>query len=164
MRIMLETTADVAAHRGSPVKGPAVRMRCMEDACRPNVAFTTGILVGIGEQPADRVESLFAIRGLARSYRHVQEVIVQNFRAKPDTAMRHADDCDLDDFIATVAVARLVLGPAMRVQAPPNLVDLSECTRLLAAGIDDWGGVSPLPPDHVNPEPPRPPLDQPATL
>src|SRR3954467_3800837 len=158
--MMLETTADVAAHRGSPDKDPAVRLRCIEDAGRSNVAFTTGILVGIGEQPADRVESLFAIRGLARSYRHVQEVIVQNFRAKPDTAMRHADDCDLDEFVATVAVARLVLGPGMRVQAPPNLVDLSECTRLLAAGIDDRGGVSPLTPDHVNPERPWPHLDQ----
>src|SRR3954462_10859028 len=160
MGMMLETTADVAAHRGSPDKDPAGRLRCIEDAGRSNVAFTTGILVGIGEEPSDRVESLFAIRALARSYRHVQEVIVQNFRAKPDTAMRHADDCDLDEFVATVAVARLVLGPAMRVQAPPNLVDLSECTRLLAAGIDDWGGVSPLTPDHVNPERPWPHLDQ----
>src|SRR3954463_6970335 len=160
MGMMLETTADVAAHRGSPDKDPIVRLRCIEDAGRSNVAFTTGILVGIGEQPSDRVESLFAIRALARSYRHVQEVIVQNFRAKPDTAMRHADDCDLDEFVATVAVARLVLGPSMRVQAPPNLVDLSECTRLLAAGVDDWGGVSPLTPDHVNPERPWPHLDQ----
>ena len=160
MGMMLETTAEVAAHRGSPDKEPAVRLRCIEDAGRSNVAFTTGILVGIGEDPSDRAESLFAIRALARSYRHVQEVIVQNFRAKPDTAMRHADDCDLEEFVATVAVARLVLGPAMRIQAPPNLVDLSECTRLLGAGIDDWGGVSPLTPDHVNPERPWPHLDQ----
>jgi FO synthase len=159
MGLMLETTADVAAHHGSPDKDPAVRLRCIEDAGRSNIAFTTGILVGIGETPADRVESLFALRALARRYRHVQEVIVQNFRAKPDTAMRHADDCDLDEFVATVAVARIVLGPAMRVQAPPNLVDLSECTRLLAAGVDDWGGVSPLTPDHVNPERPWPHLD-----
>src|SRR3954462_2151432 len=160
MGMMLETTAEVAAHRGSPDKDPIVRLRCIEDAGRSNVAFTTGILVGIGEQPADRVESLFAIRGLARSYRHVQEVIVQNFRAKPDTAMRHADDCDLDEFVATVAVARLVLGPSMRVQAPPNLVDDNECARLLAAGVDDWGGVSPLTPDHVNPERPWPAVER----
>jgi len=159
MGMMLETTADVPAHRGSPDKEPAVRLRCIEEAGRSNIAFTTGILVGIGETTADRVESLFALRGLARQYRHVQEVIVQNFRAKPDTAMRHADDCDLDEFVATVAVARLVLGPSTRVQAPPNLVDLDECRRLLAAGIDDWGGVSPLTPDHVNPERPWPHLD-----
>src|SRR3954463_5645154 len=160
MGMMLETTADVAAHHGSPDKDPAVRLRCIEDAGRSNVAFTTGILVGIGEQPSDRVDSLFAIRALARSYRHVQEVIVQNFRAKPDTAMRHADDCDLDEFVATFAVSRPGVGPGMRVQAPPNLVDPPECRRLLAAGIDDWGGVSPLTPDHVNPERPWPPLDQ----
>jgi len=160
MGLMLETTADVAAHRGSPDKVPAVRLRCIEDAGRSNIAFTTGILVGIGEAPADRVESLFALRGLARKYRHVQEVIIQNFRAKPDTAMRHVDDCDIDDFVATVAVARLLLGPGMRVQAPPNLVDTDECVRLVEAGIDDWGGVSPLTPDHVNPERPWPHLDQ----
>jgi FO synthase len=159
MGMMLETTADVAAHRGSPDKDPAVRLRCIEDAGRSNIPFTTGILVGIGETPADRVESLFALRRLARQYRHIQEVIVQNFRAKPDTAMRGVADCDLDEFIATVAVARIVLGPAMRVQAPPNLVDLDECRRLLGAGIDDWGGVSPLTPDHVNPERPWPHLD-----
>jgi FO synthase len=159
MGMMLETTAEVDAHRGSPDKDPAVRLRCIEDAGRSNIAFTTGILVGIGETRADRIESLFAIRALARRYRHVQEVIVQNFRAKPDTAMRHVDDCDLDEFVATVATSRLVLGPAMRVQAPPNLVDLGECTRLLGAGVDDWGGVSPLTPDHVNPERPWPHLD-----
>ncbi|HET6910230.1 MAG TPA: bifunctional FO biosynthesis protein CofGH [Mycobacteriales bacterium] len=159
MGLMLETTADVAAHRGSPDKVPAVRLRCLEDAGRSNIAFTTGILVGIGETPADRVESLFALRGLARQYRHIQEVIVQNFRAKPDTAMRNVEDCDFEEFLATVAVARLVLGPAMRVQAPPNLVDFDECRRLLGAGVDDWGGVSPLTPDHVNPERPWPHLD-----
>ena len=159
MGMMLETTAEVAAHRGSPDKQPDVRLRCIEDAGRSNVAFTTGVLVGIGETEYDRAESLFAIRRLSRQYRHVQEVIVQNFRAKPDTAMRHADDCPLDVFLATVAVARLVLGPSTRVQAPPNLVELAECRRLIDAGIDDWGGVSPLTPDHVNPERPWPHLD-----
>jgi FO synthase len=160
MGLMLETTADVPAHRGSPDKVPAVRLRTIEDAGRSNIAFTTGLLVGIGEAPADRVESLFALRALARQYGHIQEVIIQNFRAKPDTAMRSSADLDLDTYIATVAVARLVLGPQVRVQAPPNLVDLEECRRLLAAGIDDWGGVSPVTPDHVNPERPWPHLDE----
>ncbi|MBV9098420.1 MAG: bifunctional FO biosynthesis protein CofGH [Frankiaceae bacterium] len=164
MGLMLETTGDVAAHRGSPDKVPAVRLRCIEDAGRSSIPFTTGILVGIGETYADRVESLFALRALSRQYRHVQEVIVQNFRAKPATAMQAAPDCDLDDYVATVAVARILLGPGVRVQAPPNLVDLAECRRLLAAGIDDWGGVSPLTPDHVNPERPWPHLDDLARL
>jgi FO synthase len=159
MGLMLETTAQVPAHRGSPDKVPALRLRVIEDAGRSNVAFTTGILVGIGESEADRVTSLFALRRLARQYGHVQEVIVQNFRAKPDTAMRGAEDLDLDTYVATVAVARVVLGPRVRVQAPPNLVDLAECRRLLAAGVDDWGGVSPVTPDHVNPERPWPQLD-----
>jgi len=138
---------------------PAVRLRCIEDAGRSSIAFTTGILVGIGENRADRVASVFALRALARQYRHVQEVIVQNFRAKPATAMQAVPDCDLDDYVATIAVTRLLLGPSARVQAPPNLVDLDECRRLLAAGVDDWGGVSPLTPDHVNPERPWPHLD-----
>jgi FO synthase len=159
MGMMLETTGDVPAHKGSPDKVPAVRLRVIEDAGRSNIAFTTGILVGIGETLADRVESLFAIRKLARQYHHVQEVLVQNFRAKPDTAMRSAGDCDVDDYLATIAVARLLLGPQARVQAPPNLVDADDCRRLLAAGVDDFGGISPVTPDHVNPERPWPHLD-----
>ena len=159
MGLMLETTADIPAHRGSPDKVPAVRLRVIEDAGRSNIAFTTGILVGIGERPADRVESLFAIRRLARQYRHVQEVLVQNFRAKPDTAMRATPDVEVDDYLATIAVARLLLGPTARVQAPPNLVDGADVRRLLSAGVDDLGGISPVTRDHVNPERPWPHLD-----
>src|SRR4051812_14557084 len=160
MGMMLETTADVPAHRGSPDKDPQVRLRVIEDAGRSNVAFTTGILVGIGETPADRVESLFELRRLSRHYRHIQEVLVQNFRAKPDTAMRAVPDADVEDYLATIAVARVLLGPGARVQAPPNLVDGADVQRLLAAGVDDLGGVSPLTPDHVNPERPWPHLDE----
>src|SRR4051794_9857157 len=160
MGLMLETTADVPAHRGSPDKEPAVRLRMLEDAGRHNIPFTTGVLLGIGESYADRAESLFAIRRVHREYGHVQEVIVQNFRAKDDTAMRAQPDVGAAELAAAVAVARLVLGPSMRVQAPPNLIDLDETAMLVAAGIDDWGGVSPLTPDHVNPERPWPEIEQ----
>ncbi|MCQ4080662.1 bifunctional FO biosynthesis protein CofGH [Streptomyces sp. RB6PN25] len=165
MGMMLETTATRlwsepgGPHYGSPDKEPAVRLRVLEDAGRSNVPFTTGILIGIGETRAERAESLFAIRKVARQYHSVQEVIVQNFRAKPDTAMRGMPDAELDDLVATIAVARLILGPSARIQAPPNLVD-GEFARMIAAGIDDWGGVSPLTPDHVNPERPWPHIDQ----
>ena len=159
MGMMLETTADVPAHKGSPDKLPAVRLQVLEDAGRHAIPFTTGLLVGIGESDRDRADTVFAIRASHRRHGHVQEVIVQNFRAKPDTAMRHADDTPLDEFLATIAVTRLVMGPRMRVQAPPNLVDLAETAALLGAGVDDWGGVSPLTPDHVNPERPWPHLD-----
>ncbi|MDN3359371.1 bifunctional FO biosynthesis protein CofGH [Actinomadura sp. DC4] len=162
MGLMLETTArglwaePGGCHYGSPDKDPRVRLRSIEDASRSNVPFTTGILVGIGESLEDRADSLFELRRIARQYGAIQEIIVQNFRAKPDTAMRRAPDADADDHLATVAVARVVLGPRMRVQAPPNLSDPAECARLLRAGMDDWGGVSPLTPDHVNPERPWP--------
>ena len=159
MGMMLETTADVPAHKGSPDKVPAVRLQALEDAGRHAIPFTTGLLVGIGESLRDRAETVFAIRAAHRRHGHVQEVIVQNFRAKPDTAMRHADDASLEEFLAAIAVTRLVMGPRMRVQAPPNLVDLAETAALLRAGVDDWGGVSPLTPDHVNPERPWPHLD-----
>ena len=161
MGMMLETSATRlwsepgGPHYGSPDKDPAVRLRVLEDAGRQAVPFTTGVLVGIGETLAERADSLFAIRGVARRYGGVQEVIVQNFRAKDDTAMRAHPDAALDDLAATVAVARLVLGPRVHVQAPPNLV-AGEYARLLAAGIDDWGGISPVTPDHVNPERPWP--------
>jgi FO synthase len=165
MGMMLETTSrrlfeeKGEAHYGSPDKDPAVRLRVLEDAGRTNVPFTTGILIGIGETVQDRAESIFAIRRVAREYGGIQEVIVQNFRAKPDTAMRGLPDADLQELAATIAVARLVLGPRVRLQAPPNLVD-SEYALMIRAGIDDWGGVSPLTPDHVNPERPWPQIDE----
>ncbi|GDY29223.1 bifunctional FO biosynthesis protein CofGH [Gandjariella thermophila] len=164
MGMMLETTAERlwsqpgGPHYGSPDKEPAVRLRVLADAGRVGVPFTTGILVGIGETLTERAESLFAIRASARQYRHIQEVIVQNFRAKPDTAMRGVPDADLHDLAATVAVARLLLPPGVSVQAPPNLVG-DQHDLMLRAGIDDWGGVSPVTPDHVNPERPWPQLD-----
>jgi len=170
MGMMLETSAvrlwsePGGPHFGSPDKEPAVRLRVLADAGRQSVPFTTGILVGIGETPAERVESLLDIRRSAREFGHIQEVIVQNFRAKPDTAMRHDDDLPLEDYLATIAVARLLLGPRMRIQAPPNLTDSHEIALLLRAGVDDWGGVSPLTPDHVNPERPWPQLDDLARL
>jgi FO synthase len=159
MGMMLETTAHVPAHAGSPDKEPAVRLQVLEDAGRHAVPFTTGLLVGIGESLRDRAETLFAIRAAHRRHGHVQEVIVQNFRAKDDTAMRSAPDAGLEEYLAAIAVARVVLGPRMRVQAPPNLVDLAETTLLLRAGVDDWGGVSPVTPDHVNPERPWPQVE-----
>ncbi|HEX2773745.1 MAG TPA: bifunctional FO biosynthesis protein CofGH [Micromonosporaceae bacterium] len=165
MGMMLETTATRlwsepgGPHYGSPDKEPAVRLRVLDDAGRVGVPFTTGILIGIGETPAERVDALFAIRRAHRQYGHVQEVIVQNFRAKPDTAMRGMPDAELHDLAATVAVARLLLGPGARIQAPPNLIG-GEYDLLLRAGIDDWGGVSPVTPDHVNPERPWPQIEE----
>jgi FO synthase len=165
MGMMLETTSrrlfedKHGAHYGSPDKDPAVRLRVLEDAGRSNIPFTTGILIGIGETPAERIDSLFAIRKVERQYHGIQEVIVQNFRAKPDTAMARMADAEIDDLAATVAVARLLLGPTVRIQAPPNLIG-EEYGLLLRAGIDDWGGVSPLTPDHVNPERPWPQIDE----
>jgi FO synthase len=165
MGMMLETTATRlftdkgGPHFGSPDKDPAVRLRVLEDAGRTNVPFTTGILIGIGETRAERADSLFAIRGTMREYGAIQEVIIQNFRAKPDTKMRDVPDAELADLAATIAVARIVLGPKARVQAPPNLVD-EQYELMLRAGIDDWGGVSPLTPDHISPERPWPQLDE----
>ena len=165
MGMMLETTSERLfstpgeAHHGSPDKKPSVRLRTIEDAGRLAIPFTTGILVGIGETLADRAESLFAIRELSRRYGSVQEVIIQNFRAKPSTPMSGHPDPAEDEFLATIGVARLVLGPGANVQAPPNLSD-DAFPRLLDAGINDWGGVSPVTPDHVNPEKPWPHLER----
>jgi FO synthase len=164
MGMMLETTATRlwsepgGPHYGSPDKEPAVRLRVLDDAGRVGVPFTTGILIGIGETRAERADALFAMRRTAREYGHVQEVIIQNFRAKPDTAMRGMPDAELHELAATVAVGRIILGPRARIQAPPNLID-AEFGLLLQAGIDDWGGVSPVTPDHVNPERPWPQID-----
>jgi FO synthase len=165
MGMMLETTATRlwsepgGPHHGSPDKEPAVRLRVLEDAGRSSVPFTSGILIGIGETYEERAESLFALRKVARAYHSVQELIIQNFRAKPDTAMRGMPDAELDELVAAVAVARVVMGPSACVQAPPNLVD-AEYERLIRAGIDDWGGVSPITIDHVNPERPWPQIDE----
>lgn len=170
MGMMLETTSRRLfetrglAHFGSPDKDPELRLRVLEDAGRSAIPFTTGLLLGIGETYAERVDGMFAIRATSRRHGHVQEVIIQNFRAKPRTAMRAADDLALQEYIAAVAVSRLVLGPSARVQAPPNLTDAEELGLLIRAGIDDWGGVSPLTPDHVNPERPWPQIDELARL
>ncbi len=166
MGMMLETTSSRLyetkglAHYGSPDKDPTVRLRTLDDAGRLSVPFTTGLLVGIGENLTERAETMHAIRRSHKEFGHVQEVIVQNFRAKDHTAMAGIADAGIDDFLATVAVTRLVLGPKMRIQAPPNLVSRDECRALIGAGVDDWGGVSPLTPDHVNPERPWPALDE----
>ncbi len=163
MGLMLEQSSERLlqkgmAHHGSPDKSPAVRLRTIEDAGRLGIPFTTGILVGIGETAPERAESLFAIRDLHRRYGHIQEVIVQNFRAKPDTRMHDHPEPPEEEFLAAVATTRLVMGPHVNVQAPPNLSDPSY-PRLLDAGINDWGGVSPITPDHVNPEAPWPKLE-----
>ncbi|MER7014074.1 bifunctional FO biosynthesis protein CofGH [Saccharopolyspora sp. NPDC000359] len=164
MGMMLETTAERlwrdkgGPHFASPDKEPAVRLRALADAGRVAVPFTSGILIGIGETRTERAESLLALRSTARQYGHLQEVIVQNFRAKPDTAMRDVPDADLHDLAATVAVARLLMPSGVSVQAPPNLVG-DQQLLMLRAGIDDWGGVSPVTPDHVSPEHPWPQLD-----
>ena len=160
--IMLESTSrrlceKGGPHYGSPDKDPEVRLATLERAGALAVPFTTGILIGIGETRRERVESLLAIRDVHERHGHVQEVIVQNFRAKPGTPMAAAPEPSLEDHLWTIAVARLVLGPDMSVQAPPNLRP-GVLARLIEAGLDDWGGVSPVTPDHVNPEAPWPHL------
>ncbi len=170
MGMMLETTASRlwsekgGVHYGSPDKDPAVRLRVLEDAGRSRIPFTTGVLLGIGENDAERADALFEIRRSHERHGHIQETIVQNFRAKPRTAMQNEADLALEEYVAAVAVARIVMGPDATIQAPPNLTDERELGLLLRAGIDDWGGVSPLTPDHVNPERPWPELETLARL
>jgi len=163
MGLMLETTsarllAKNAAHDNAPDKEPAKRLRVIEDAGRRKIPFTTGILIGIGETLEERVDSLIAIRDLQARYGHIQEVIVQNFRAKSGTPMAHWPEPDRGEMLLTVAVARLLM-PTMNIQAPPNLSD-PHYADLLDAGINDWGGVSPLTPDFINPEKPWPHLEE----
>jgi len=162
MGIMLETTssrllAPGAAHDRAPDKVPGRRLKTIARAGALGIPFTTGILIGIGETHAERVDALLAIRDLHERHGHIQEVIVQNFRAKPTIPMRGWPEPGVEDLLRTVAVARLLLGPAMNIQAPPNL-SAGGYERLAAAGLNDWGGVSPLTPDHINPERPWPGL------
>lgn len=160
--LMLESTSERLAvvgmpHYNAPDKRPALRLKTIEEAGRLRMPFTTGILIGIGETLEERIDSLFAIRDMQRRYGHIQEVIIQNFRAKPDTFMRLHPEPELADLSRTIAVARLILGE-MNVQAPPNLSD-ENYPSLLRAGINDWGGISPLTRDFINPEKPWPHID-----
>src|SRR3979411_2135492 len=158
--IMLESTSERlcrqgGVHYGSPDKHPAVRLETLRLAGELNVPFTTGILIGIGETRDERIDALEAIRDLHATYGHIQEVIVQNFRAKPETKLANSEEPDLDDLLWAIATARLILGPDMNIQAPPNLSP-GVYQKLIDAGLNDWGGISPVTPDHVNPEAPWP--------
>lgn len=164
MGIMLESASPRLCekgmpHYGSPDKDPARRLETMDLAGRAAVPFTSGILIGIGETRGERIESLLELRRVHERHGHLQEVIIQNFRAKPGTLMASAPEPDLEDLLWTIAVARLLFGPDMNIQAPPNLSP-GVLPQLVSAGINDWGGVSPLTPDHVNPEAPWPHLDR----
>ena len=164
MGIMLESASERLCakgmpHHGSPDKHPAARLATLQAAGEARIPFTTGILIGIGETRRERIEALLAIRELHQRYGHIQEIIVQNFRAKPGTRMADAPEPDLADMQWTLAVTRLLFGPDMSLQAPPNLSP-GRLGALIDAGINDWGGVSPLTPDHVNPEAPWPHLEQ----
>ena len=164
MGIMLETTAERLAARGgphwaSPDKLPAPRLETMRLAGELSIPFTSGILIGIGETREERLDALLALRSLAEEHGHLREVIVQNFRAKPGTRMADHPDAPLEEHLWSIAVARIVLGPDVHVQAPPNLA-FDDFPLLLDAGIDDWGGVSPVTADHVNPEAPWPEVER----
>jgi len=163
MGIMLESVSDRLmtkgeAHYGSPDKIPARRLETLRLAGEAAVPFTSGLLIGIGENRLERVESLLALRGLHEEYGHLQEVIIQNFRAKPGTRMAQTPEPDLEELLWTIAVARILFGPEMSIQAPPNLSP-GVLPQIVEAGINDWGGVSPVTPDFVNPEAPWPHLD-----
>jgi 7,8-didemethyl-8-hydroxy-5-deazariboflavin synthase CofG subunit len=163
MGLMLETTSSAllapgAAHDKAPDKVPAKRLRTIEEAGKQGVPFTTGLLLGIGETLEDRVDTLLAIRDLHRRYGHIQEVIIQNFRVKPGIPMRNWPEPTRGEMLRTVAVARLLM-PDANIQTPPNL-SAPYYDDLLGAGINDWGGISPLTPDFINPEKPWPHLEQ----
>src|SRR5450755_4035972 len=154
--LMLETVSvrlmrGGLAHANAPDKVPALRLRTMEEAGKLSMAFTTGILIGIGETMEERIDSLLAIRAMHEKYGHIQEVIIQNFRAKPEIPMANHPEPALDEMLRTIAIARLILGPHMNIQAPPNL-SYADFPRLLEAGINDWGGISPVTRDFINPE------------
>jgi FO synthase len=154
--LMLENVSprlmrDGLPHAKAPDKVPALRLRTIEEAGKLSIAFTTGILIGIGETMDERIDSLFAIRTLHEKYGHIQEVIIQNFRAKPEIPMAAHPEPSLEDMLRTIALARVILGPQMNVQAPPNL-SYDDFPRLLEAGINDWGGISPVTKDFINPE------------
>ncbi len=154
--LMLENVSprlmrDGLPHAKAPDKVPALRLRTIEEAGKLSIAFTTGILIGIGETMEERIESLFSIRTLHEKYGHIQEVIIQNFRAKPEIPMAAHPEPSLADMLRTIAIARLILGPHMNIQAPPNL-SYDDFPRLLEAGINDWGGISPVTRDFINPE------------
>ncbi len=164
MGIMLESTSERLCekgmpHYGSPDKQPAIRLQTIDRAGRASVPFTSGILIGIGETRRERTESLLALRDSHERYGHIQEIIVQNFRAKAGTLMSQAIEPDLEDLLWSIAVARIIFGAEMNIQAPPNLSP-GVLPQLVAAGINDWGGVSPVTPDFVNPEAPWPHLDK----
>ena len=161
--IMLESTAERLCerggpHHGSPDKRPAVRIETLRQAGELEIPFTSGILIGIGETREERIDSLLALRTLHEAYGHIQEIIVQNFRAKPGTKMVAAPEPDLEELMWTIAIARIAFGPAMNIPAPPNLTP-DDYAKLITAGINDWGGVSPVTPDHVNPEAPWPQIE-----
>jgi FO synthase len=154
--LMLENVSprlmrDGLPHANAPDKVPALRLRTIEEAGKLSIAFTTGILIGIGETMEERIDSLFAIRALHEKYGHIQEVIIQNFRAKREIPMAAHPEPTLEDMLRTIALARLILGPQMNIQAPPNL-SYDDFPRLLDAGINDWGGISPVTKDFINPE------------
>jgi len=164
MGIMLESASTRLcekgqAHHGSPDKDPEKRLKTIRIAGELNIPFTTGILIGIGETRHERIESLLRIHQLHQRFGHIQEIIIQNFRAKADTKMATFPEPSLDELLWTISIARIIFGPSMNIQAPPNLSP-DELSQLVNAGINDWGGISPLTPDHVNPEAPWPHLDK----